>query len=491
MADEFEPSSPTSRRTTWGRWVIPAVIVFLLVATAGFLGLRGQIVGPAEDMRDGARGLSAPAADRAYFSDFRDTVWLPVRDMAAGGNPYDAPAYLDRHPYAYEFTYAPAQLVLFAPLAVLPLETAATVWFVLLVVGAVGLGWLAMAVTDLPRRADLLLVLGAAILLTRPMVLMIVFGQTSMVAILGTTVALVRRRPDLVTAIGLAGAWLKPQFGLPVAVLLLVVGARRAVWIGTALAAAVSLPAVVWLSINSGGVPAFISSLPVALDAALHSPTTRPTNGTVTPDLAGLIAHVTGADGSSIPLVASFALVLSIGAWALRRGTANGGPLVHPAVGAGLTTVLLCLPHFSYDLVLLVPVVAAIGQGVHDSAGRRLRVIAVAAALLATLPLVMVTAPTTRGVQLTLLTLLVGGAITYDLMHGRRPSRLLWIAVSGMVLLLVRYGLGWVLADSITSGLNAAVLLLVVWLLLVLAVLMHGSSRSRTPTISSSTAGLT
>jgi len=449
-----------TRGWTPGRLLVVGLVVFLIVVAARGLYVFPRLVGPTEDIRHGARSVTAPVANRSTFPDYRDTVWLPVRDLVSGGNPYDAVAYLDRHPYAFEFSYSPAQLTIFLPLGLLPWTVSASVWFVALVVASLALVGCALALARLPRRVDLLLALTAAVLLLRPMALMLTLGQTSILPLIATAVALGRPRNDWVTTVCVAITWLKPQFGIPVSALLLTAGLWRPVLKGVALSLLVALPTLAWAVVNAGGVRAFVSSVLSAPGAALG----ERVGNYVTPDLASLVGRVTGTQTSAAVVGVCFLVVTGVGALAVGRYTGRGATERAGVYVCAVTTVLLALPHGEYDLALLVPasalaLIVVLGE---DLVRRRF---ALATVLLIGLALVPrgEQGYSLREIEITVLVLVATALVVRSSSGGRLGLAPLAVGVGAF--LVLRYAvdatLGW---DATGLGLLPTVCVLACWL---------------------------
>jgi hypothetical protein len=422
------PRDPTADTTVvggpWrvGRWIVPAALLLALMVTRRVQSVLGTLIGPTE--------AKQPHVGRS-FADFRDTVRLPVRDLLAGFNPYDAPAYMLRHPYAAEFDlYAPAHLTLFSPLALLPWRLSADVYFAFLMVSAVVIAGLIQIAGRLPRRADLLLLLTTVVLATRPMDFMVTYGQTSVVPGIAALLALMRRRTDLVTTLAVAVAWLKPQFGIPVCALLLVLGLWRPVVRGTAIMIVVSLPALVLATSHAGGVGAFIASIPRNLQTANESPFTSPAQSLlVRLDVAGFWASVTGQNPPAVLTAGLMFVVIATGAFAFRRLVVRGEylPLAFLIATA---TVLLCLPHARYDLVLVLPALAGLATVLLVGAGSRLAV-GVTATLVGLLAL--------SALRIQRIDLLLGLTVTQGGRLSSATLLLAWcLAVAGVFLLTSR-----------------------------------------------------
>lgn len=455
--------------TQGNRWLVAlGLALFIAIAVARGLYTIPHLVGPSENIRNGPAAVAIGNAQQAGFKDYRDTVWLPVRDLQSGGNPYDALAYQDRHPYAFEFTYLPAQLTLFFPLAQLPWTPSAIVWFVALIASALLLGWATVWISGLPRRLDILLAVACGILLLKPMAYMIQAGQTSIVPLIATVVALGRRKSDVLTTICVALAWIKPQFGVPLVVILWALDCRRPIVRGTILAALVSLPAAVWAMVNAGGVVPFLTALPSGATMAVSERSTE----TVTSDVTSLFEYLSGGSSSSVAILAGFLVVMFLSVVAVLVLTRYESESFLLVFVIAVLSVLLSTQHVGYDLAILIPAVAVCALAAQRSwalgAAKPSTWLWTSLTLLLALALVPrgTDAVEARDVQLTL-ALIVLVALLVLTMTGRGNWRpILALVAIVAVLAVLRFGLDAAGADEATAhGALPSLALLTAWLL--------------------------
>jgi hypothetical protein len=299
-----------------------------------------------------------PWQDPHEMSDFRDTIWAPGHWLLAGGNPYDPAPYLAANPGSQEFDpYAPAWLLLSAALAPLPFTAAAAAYLVLGAVLAVVLIRLLLRWAD-PRLLALGTPIGLIWLeLWSPGRYSLQNGGTLLIFIGWVLVmrALVRRQASW-GALGLALVLLKPQFGLPLIVVLLAAGRWRTAVNGLLLLAAASVPALTICVIAAGGPVGFLESigrlLSYATSADAATGLLSPFNDRI--DLLGLF----GRFGVAAPGWAQLLVGLLATAAAClfaRRGT----PVTMTAGIAAV--VLLGLVHQPYDaVIMLTPLVVGL-----------------------------------------------------------------------------------------------------------------------------------
>lgn len=200
------------------------------------------------------------------MQDFRDALYFPIRELLAGGNPYDPAAMFAHWPVRQGFNlYQPYHLALHLPFALPGYRVGAVAFSVLGLLLLVVIA--AMAARRLSTRVPVSLVLtttaiAALLVLSQVGKAQLYLGQVNPLVAVGAAAALLTRHshPRL-AAVALAIAWLKPQFGLPLAILLFARGSRRVALGGTAAAAAASLPVVVLLVVRGGGIGPFVDAI--------------------------------------------------------------------------------------------------------------------------------------------------------------------------------------------------------------------------------------
>jgi len=353
----------------------PALAVALWLGVTVTLALLAALGHPA------LPGELAPTnAGARHLVDFRDTVWVPVRDLLSGHDPYDPLPYLARHPGSQELDlYAPWALLLGAPFAALPFALAGGLW--VLAQGACAAG----AAVLLSRRAGggpgvgFLIAAGAELL--QPSRSTLLPGQWTFLLALG--LALVIDHRPVLAGLGLVLLLTKPQTGLVVLAVVLVARGwpllrRGAVW-ALALGGLPLLLAV----IPAGGPVPLLGALRRNLDYSTGTETTSTTtdlDGRV--DALGtverLAGHIIGGPPGLLLTLGPLLLVLTA---VLVSRTRWDRLAASPAwVAALAAAALLALPHRYYDLaLLLVPTaLALVARG--TEVGARLVLVVTAAA---------------------------------------------------------------------------------------------------------------
>jgi Glycosyltransferase family 87 len=298
------------------------------------------------------------------MQDFRDALYFPVREFLAGGNPYDPAVMFAHWPVRQGFNlYQPYHLVLHMPFALAGYRIGAVAFTVLGLLLLVALA--AMTARRLSVRVPVPLVLataGIAALLVLSQVgkAQLYLGQVNPLVAAAAAGALLARRshPRLATA-ALAIAWLKPQFGLPLAILLFARGSRRVALGGTAVAAIASLPVVVLLVVRGGGIGSFVEA--IHANIANFTSTGYGAVDSLTAQRIDLPAVVFRLTEWLAPAAESVALVgvLAIGVVLVRRLDRLADPDA-PAVADLLTclTVVVAVVHQPGDVLIAVPAMA-------------------------------------------------------------------------------------------------------------------------------------
>ena len=306
--------------------------------------------------------LPTPATKaEVRLQDFRDATYFPLREFLAGGNPYDPAVMFAHWPVRQDFNlYQPYHLVLHLPFALLDYRTGAVAFVLVSLLLLVSLSF--MAAYGIRRYAPPALgTVGIATLLVTSQVgkAQLYLGQVNPLVALGAAGALAgRERQPRWAAVGLAVAWLKPQFGLPLAILLFARGSRRVALTGTAIAAVASLPVVLLLVFRGGGVGAFLDV--VAANLAHATSTDYGAVDSMTAQRVDLPAVFFRTTGWLPPAVEPVALlgVLAGSAVPARRLDRFGDGVV-----ADLLTclaVVVCVVHQPGDVLIAVPAMAAL-----------------------------------------------------------------------------------------------------------------------------------
>ncbi|KOV85503.1 hypothetical protein ADL03_12915 [Nocardia sp. NRRL S-836] len=293
------------------------------------------------------------------MQDFRDALYFPIREFLAGGNPYDPAVMFAHWPVRQNFNlYQPYHLVLHLPFALPGYRVGAVAFAVAGLVLLVALAVMAA------HRARLPLVAGGTVIATLLVTSQVgkaqlYVGQVNPLIAVGAAGALLLRRthPGWAGA-ALALAWLKPQFGLPLAVLVFARGDRLVALLGTLVAAVASLPVAAVL-ISRDGLGGFLDV--IERNLAWASSTGYGAVDSMTAqrvDLPAVFFRTTGWLPPAAELVALIA-VLAVTALLARRldRQEGGGEAADVLTCLG---VVVALVHQPGDVLIAVPAMCAL-----------------------------------------------------------------------------------------------------------------------------------
>jgi glycosyl transferase family 87 len=313
-----------------------------------------------------------PEAPRWGLVDFRDVIYYPVVSFLDGHNPYDAVAYLRTYPVAAPFAlYGPHTLVVHLLLGLLPLRAAEFVYYAMTLSLTPLLALVVLRLCDLAATPARVFGLAALILLSRPGESTLFLGQYTTTVVLGMYLALqyAQRRPWL-AGLGVAIAALKPTFGVPLVILLLVSGTVRAVVIGVAIAAALAVVPTAMLVGQAGGLAAFLRVLQENRSVFSTGQHFVPATSVTRIDAVALAGRLVGTPlGDPVECGITLAILL-LGVLGVRRLSHSANPASRQMLFA-LTclTVLTCVYHQGYDALLLAQPLVALSTGRIASAG--------------------------------------------------------------------------------------------------------------------------
>ena len=316
------------------------------------LGLALAIVRVAPLQQVGALRVGAPWV----MDDFRHVVYYPSRAFWDGLNPYDSSSYMKRYPVDVAVSlYAPAIFLLFLPFALLPLGASSISYFILTVLLTLVLAWAALQLSGWRPTSSSILAVGGIVLLSRPGHWNLLSGQVTLVLVLATYCALrfSQSAPPLAGA-GIALALLKPTFGMPLILVLLAQGARRALAWGIGLAAALNLPVLAVLVRREGGLSPFLTTVAQTSHATTTKLAADAMGGVWRVDLPALVSRLSGQPlGTWTGSLVGAAVLLPVMLMSRRLGESNGSAQKHVLTALVCCAVLLSIYHLAYDLLLL------------------------------------------------------------------------------------------------------------------------------------------
>ncbi len=288
--------------------------------------------------------------------DFDSGVYYPIRAFLSGENPYDRQRFLSLYPVSDGFPpYPPLTLLLHLPFGLLPHALAAPMYAIFTLGVMLIFARIALQAASRDPTTAAVLLLAAALLLTRPGHWNLVLGQRAAVLALGSYLALFKaRQAPWLAAAGLTVAMLKPTWGVPLAILMLARGDLRAVGASVFLTLAINLPLLALIAHRAGGPTVFMQRLLQGYHQWQEVSDVDPATSVVRIDAATTISRFVGHPLADLSQILLTVFVIAIAAAAVRqmrrdRSRAAG----ELTVGVTCTAVLLCGHHVGYDFLLL------------------------------------------------------------------------------------------------------------------------------------------
>jgi hypothetical protein len=298
------------------------------------------------------------------MNDFKTAIYCPVSIFFQGGNPYDRQQFLRGCPVQDVFPlYLPSTLILHAPWGLLPIETATLGYFGLSVVLSLAIVFLSFRLRD-GRATAVQVLLGAGLLLlSRPGQWNLLLGQPSLELAIATYLALyLAPRAPMLSGLALAVTMYKPTFGIPLGLLMLVRGDRRAVLAGAAFTILTNAPPLLTLMHRAGGWQSFLGDLQRSQQA--WQGVVDPASQVYGVDTPGLLSRFLGSRLQAAPYLVVSLAVLGAAAAAVRTlKHQTDRKVAHLSLAIICLAMLVSVHHQAYDLVLLVaPVIAIAGS---------------------------------------------------------------------------------------------------------------------------------
>jgi len=335
-------------------WLAVGAFVMVVVVVAAWTWHRLEVPG-------------RPELPYYGMQDYRDAVYYPVRTLLAGDNPY-SPSAIRRHfaPDALFPLYTPVHLALYLPYGLLPQRLAELLHFALSLALIVVLAYVAVRLCELPVTITLVFGLAAFLVASRAGYANLFYGQVAAFLVVATYGALhFARRTPWLAALCLAVACAKPSYGGPLALVLLAHGAFRAVVLGALFAGTATAIVGAFLLRAAGGIGPFVASLQENVAAWSRYPELSGAAGIHPVDVPAMLQRFV-----DIPPALQAALgigLLALGAFAAARALPRS-ELLGECTAA--VTVLACIHHQIYDLLLLaVPLTALASRRLAVGAG--------------------------------------------------------------------------------------------------------------------------
>jgi hypothetical protein len=292
------------------------------------------------------------------MTDFFSAAYKPVHAVLEGHTPYTRDRTFP--------PYAPTQLLVHLPFALLPPTAAAIAYFLFTILLTLALAVLALRLARVEVRLERVLVLAGAVLLSRPGHWTLLLGQVSiLLSVLTYAIFVCERQKPTVAAWAVCGVLLKPTFGVPVAALLWAWGRRKIAALGVGLAILVNLPLIALYAAREGGVGPLLSVILGGYSGWQEIADVNPATSNTRTDIVSLISRFVGSPLSGIEQGILAGCILLLAGLVLRSLAKQP---TEPA--RNIAVSLICLAtslvgfHRGYDLVLLTaPFMLAVVPG--------------------------------------------------------------------------------------------------------------------------------
>lgn len=308
---------------------------------------------------------------RSAFCDFQDVVYYPARAAFAGVNPYDPrPArqggqYFAHYPAGNSFPlYAPVIFVASLPFSLLELTTAEAWYWVFNVGLLVFYGYLLLRVSEQRVTTSSLMALATVLLVSRPGNANFYFGNVALPMVLATVGSwwLAERRA-WISGLLLAVACIKPTFGGPLFVLLLLRGSYRAALAGFGIAVVANLAVAAALLPQLLEPDHLLEMLAVNQTATEVNEAVDPLVSASRVDFVMVVERLIGRHLPNVWRYAMTFAMLIVAGLAMRMlkksASGDGRRTEINSLAIASLTITLCIYHNIYDALLIAPAAMA------------------------------------------------------------------------------------------------------------------------------------
>lgn len=291
------------------------------------------------------------------MTDFEAVIYYPIVEFLAGGNPYNAERFMASYPVSSAFPLClPMLLLVHLPFGLLSVQTSSVAYFILTLFLTFFVGFISLTLSKLKVRTTDVLLIGSLLLLSRPGHWNLLLGQVTLQFVLASYVTLFyAKRCPIVSGLGLAMSIIKPGFGLPLALLMLIQGHVRPVLYGGIMATLLNLPLVAILAHHAHGIDLFWREVVYNFLSWQQQADVDPVMSPIRIDAVAFFSHFIGQPLNGIFRFIIFISFLGIAAWVLiplsRFDDERYWVL---STGILCLAVLLSIYHQGYDLLLLV-----------------------------------------------------------------------------------------------------------------------------------------
>lgn len=346
----------TSRGQRW----LAIVAMVLLVAAVGVSARRviraHQTPGPFDSARQG-------------FCDFQNGVYFPALAFSRGISPYSQ-QYAREYPVARSLPFfSPVVIATHVPFSWLPLIASEVIYFIWMLAMIAGIAATVTHWTMPHWRWDLFFIIALALVVLRGGQQTVFTGYFTFELVWASLVAVQygKTRPWL-SAFALILVSCKPNYVLPIALLMLCRGNFRAVVWGGIMSATLAALCFAWI-MPEGGVPELLEQIQVTQDIHRGDEIERPINTWIRIDAIAIVAKWLEWDpAEAMYLLTMFGLLLPPGVllWQYHRHVECDGNAIGLSGGLILLSSLVVVYHHVYDSLNLVAVSVAIAFALAD-----------------------------------------------------------------------------------------------------------------------------
>jgi hypothetical protein len=252
------------------------------------------------------------------------------------------------------------------PFAGLSLDQAVAVMVGLNITLSVVLAWVCLRLSDARPTFTAVTALLGILLLSRPGHWTLLLGQVTIVMVLAVYAVLgLPRRHAIWAGAALGVTMLKPTFGIPLALLLVVLERWKVLAFGALFTGLTNLPILAVLAHRSGGYFKAVGLIRTGQEGAdVSNIATQFSAFRI--DAIAMLSRFAGRSLGLVPAFLIAGAVLGLAAYVLRRrlGRSQEGPLDPLSAGVACLAILLCVYHIGYDSLLLAWPATALVVGV-------------------------------------------------------------------------------------------------------------------------------
>lgn len=320
-------------------------------------------------------------SDRQGYCDFHNGVYFPSLAFRSGISPYGQD-YARDYPVERSIPFfSPAILLLHAPFTWLALSWAEFVYFLwmvglVLAIAVLISHWLLQGDEEQADRFrwDYVLTIALGILISRGGQQTIFTGYFTFELVLATLLAVhyARTKPWL-SALALVVVSAKPNYALPLGILMLARGDIKPLLAGGVLSVVLAIGSAAWI-LPDTGIHGLLQQIQHTQEIHRADPIEDPRNNWIRIDSLAIIAKWTNWSPTESAYLLGMLVLLAPAivrlCSAFERHPADEGTVIEPAGGLLLVTSLVTVYHQVYDSLILFPFLAGLILGIRKSTAR-------------------------------------------------------------------------------------------------------------------------